>query len=394
MSALRVHAKQLFDGYTFLENKVLTVNDGTIQAIDDNSERADICLDGLVVPGFIDLQVNGGGGVLFNATPSADGIKTMLAAHARFGTTAMLPTLITDKLEVMIAGAEAIAELIREQTPGIIGVHFEGPHLSVAKKGAHSGGFIREISAQEWQIYQRQDLGKIIVTLAPETVEPADIRRLVALGVKVCLGHSNASYGCAQQALAAGADGFTHLYNAMSPLQGREPGLVGAALFHDQASCGIIADGFHLDNVSARIALKIKPEDKVFLVTDAMQHVGCEQTEFDFFDRKITLSNGKLTSTTGELAGSALTMATAVKNAQRQLQLSQKQALNMASLYPARYINHRQAGQLMVGSWADFVELTPDGQVESTWIRGEQVFCKNMPLQDVIANSSKAITAK
>ncbi|WP_281558262.1 N-acetylglucosamine-6-phosphate deacetylase [Thalassomonas sp. RHCl1] len=374
MSELRLQVKKLFDGKAFVEDKVLTLNAGKLVAIDSDTARADIRLDGLLVPGFVDLQVNGGGGVLFNAEPTFEGVKTMLAAHAKFGTTAMLPTVITDKVEVMAQAAEAVAGLLKAGQPGLVGIHFEGPHLSAAKKGAHSQGFIREMSPAEWQIYQRKDLGQIIVTLAPETVAVEDIRTLVSLGVKVCLGHSNADYQCVKQALLAGADGFTHLYNAMSPLQGREPGMVGAALFHDEASCGIIADGFHLDDVCGQLALKVKPRDKVFLVTDAMQHVGCEQKEFNFFDRKITLTNGKLTSTTGELAGSALDMATAVKNAHLKMQLPLERALQMASLNPAGYINQGQLGRIRVGAAADFVELTEDFKVLSTWIAGHRVF--------------------
>ncbi|WDE10149.1 N-acetylglucosamine-6-phosphate deacetylase [Thalassomonas haliotis] len=374
MSELRLHAKKCFDGEAYLDDKVLTLSDGKLVAIDGDTARADICLDGLLVPGFVDLQVNGGGGELFNANPSPDGVKTMLAAHAQFGTTAMLPTVITDKVEVMAQAAETVARLLTAGTPGLVGIHFEGPHLSAAKKGAHSQGFIREISPAEWQIYRRKDLGQIILTLAPETVAAEDIRTLVSLGIKVCLGHSNAGYQCVKLALAAGADGFTHLYNAMSPLQGREPGMVGAALFHDEASCGIIADGFHLDDICGQLALKIKPNDKVFLVTDAMQHVGCQQKEFNFFDRKITLTGGKLTSSTGELAGSALDMATAVKNAHLKMQLPLERALNMASLNPARYINQAQLGRIKVGAAADFVALTPDFKVLSTWIAGQQVF--------------------
>ena len=378
MSTLRLHAKMLFNGQGFSSDRVLTIDNGFIAEIDENTSQVDACLDGLVAPGFIDLQVNGGGGVLFNADPSPQGVKTMMAAHARFGTTAMLPTVITDEVEVMAQAAQTIAELIAEQACGIIGIHFEGPHLSVAKKGAHSAGYIRDISAAEWQIYQRKDIGQIIVTLAPENVALADIKRLVSLGIKVCLGHSNANYNTALQALAAGADGFTHLFNAMSPLQGREPGMVGAALMNDQASCGLIVDGHHVDYVSCQFAVKSKPAGKVFLVTDAMQHVGSEETEFAFFDRKITLSEGRLTSTTGELAGSALNMAQAVKNTHLNLNLALDEALKMATLYPATYINQQaQRGCLLVGAKADFVELDHDFNVLSTWISGKQVFNKN-----------------
>ena len=375
MLVQRVHAKALFDGENFLADQVLTIEQGKIIAIDQNIHTADVRLLGLVVPGFIDLQVNGGGGVLLNSTPSVAGIKKMMLAHAKFGTTAMLPTLITDTVEVMQVAADAIAQAIAKNTPGIIGVHFEGPHLSVAKKGAHSAEYIRAISDAEWQILTRKDLGKIIVTLAPENVLTSDISKMVELGIKVCLGHSNATYLQTQQALAAGADGFTHLFNAMSSLQGREPGMVGAALLNDQASCGLIVDGHHVDYASCQLALKTKPKGKVFLVTDAMPPVGTNEQEFAFFNRTVMLENGKLTSSTGELAGSVLDMATAVNNCVQQLNIPLAEALNMAALYPATYIvQQAKRGAIKVGMQADFVELNEQHQVLSTWIAGSLVY--------------------
>lgn len=375
MSPQRIYVKHFFDGDNFIKNKVLSIENGIIIGIDDDLQQYDEKLAGLVAPGFIDLQVNGGGGVLFNNTPSVEGVNTMLLAHAKYGTTAMLPTLITDTVEVMQQAADAIAAAIAQKVPGIIGIHFEGPHLSIAKKGAHSEAFIRPISAQEWQILSRQDLGKVIVTLAPENVLTSDIVKMRELGIHVCLGHTNASYTVAQQAVNAGATGFTHLYNAMSALQGREPGVVGCALLNDNTSCGLIVDGHHVDFASCRLALKAKPKGKVFLVTDAMPPVGTKDTEFAFFDRTVYLHNGKLTSTTGELAGSVLDMATAVRNCVNYLHVPLSEALKMASLYPAKYIGlPAQYGRLVVGSRADFVEFNDQQQVTSTWIGGAQLF--------------------
>lgn len=375
MSPQRIYVKQFFDGDNFIKNKVLSIENGIIIGIDDDLQQYDEKLAGLVAPGFIDLQVNGGGGVLFNNTPSVEGVNTMLLAHAKYGTTAMLPTLITDTVEVMQQAADAIAVAIAQKVPGIIGIHFEGPHLSIAKKGAHSEAFIRPISAQEWQILSRQDLGKVIVTLAPENVLTSDIVKMRELGIHVCLGHTNASYTVAQQAVNAGATGFTHLYNAMSALQGRKPGVVGCALLNDNTSCGLIVDGHHVDFASCRLALKAKPKGKVFLVTDAMPPVGTKDTEFAFFDRTVYLHNGKLTSTTGELAGSVLDMATAVRNCVNYLHVPLSEALKMASLYPAKYIGlPAQYGRLVVGSRADFVEFNDQQQVTSTWIGGAQLF--------------------
>ncbi|WP_281561049.1 N-acetylglucosamine-6-phosphate deacetylase [Thalassomonas sp. RHCl1] len=374
LKGFRLHARRVFDGFRYLENRVLTLEQGKIIAIDRETAAADAFADGLLVPGFVDLQVNGGGGVLFNNQPDAAALRTMASAHARFGTTAMLPTLITDKLAIMERAADAVAQALKEKVPGIIGIHFEGPHLSEGKKGAHSEQFIRKISEGEWRLYARKDLGQIMITLAPETVAAQDIRRLVALGVKVCLGHSNADYLKAQQAVDVGADGFTHLFNAMSPLQGREPGMVGCALMNDNASCGLIVDGFHVDKVSCQLALKTKPKGKIFLVTDAMSPVGTEQTEFAFFDRKVTLNQGKLTSTTGELAGSVLDMATAVRNSHDLLGLELEEAIAMASRYPADYLGQVSLGVIKAGAAANLVLLDENLTVSGTWIRGQQVY--------------------
>jgi len=377
MTVFRLHLKKLFDGQNYIDDQVLTISDGKIIAFDSNTAKVDDVLQGLVVPGFIDLQVNGGGGALFNDSPSLKNIQTIIAAHSQFGTTAMLPTLITDKISVMEQAADAMAEAIAEKVPGIIGIHFEGPHLSVAKKGAHIEEHIRPISSQEWKVLARKDIGQILVTLAPETVNADDITRMVSLGIKVCLGHTNADFKTAQKALDAGADGFTHLYNAMSPIQGREPGVTGCALLNDKASCGLIVDGHHVDYDSCKLALKTKPAGSVFLVTDSMPPVGTNDVEFDLVGKRVLLENGRLTSITGELAGSVLDMATAVENTHLGLKLPLDEALRMASKYPANYIKQGHIrGSLTIGSQADFVELDDRFKVISTWISGQAVYKK------------------
>jgi N-acetylglucosamine-6-phosphate deacetylase len=379
MSQLRLHAQRLFDGQDFSSDQVLTINDGKIIAIDQNITGIDYHVKGLLAPGFVDLQVNGGGGVLFNDSPSVGHIKTMMSAHAQFGTTGMLPTLITDQVEVMTQAADAIAQALKDNILGILGIHFEGPHLSIAKKGAHSAEFIRPITEKEWQVLERKDIGKIIVTLAPETVILADIARMVLLGIKVCLGHTNADHATAQQAVNFGASGFTHLFNAMSPLQGREPGVVGTALLNDHTSCSLIVDGHHVDLATCQLAIKIKPKGRIFLVTDAMPPLGTKEKEFDFFNRTVHLADGKLTSTTGELAGSVLDMATAVRNCHQKLNIALDEAIRMASQYPTNYLNSGDNGKpasLIVGAAANFVVLDENVEVLETWISGQRVFKK------------------
>ncbi|NRA61910.1 MAG: N-acetylglucosamine-6-phosphate deacetylase [Psychrobium sp.] len=366
-----ISATQIFDGYRFHDGSQLVVDAGKVVAIEPISGDANEHIEGTIVPGFIDLQVNGGGGVLLNNTPTLAGLKTMLAAHREFGTTAMLPTLITDTVDVMAQAADAIADALRHNVTGILGIHFEGPHLSIAKKGAHSEEYIRAISEAEWAIISRQDIGLVKVTIAPENVSLQDIKRMVALGIKVFLGHSNASYQQARAALDAGATGFTHLFNAMSAFTSREPGMVGAALLADDAVCGLIVDGHHVDYASCQLAIKAKPEGKLLLVTDAMSVVGSDIARFSFFDREIIRVGDKLNSTTGELAGSALDMASAVRNTHHHLGQSLAQAVNMASLYPAQYLGlQHRLGQLTPGAQADFIALDDNLLVTRHWVAG------------------------
>lgn len=378
MSQTVVNASSIFDGEVIHQLAQLVIeNEVVVELITDLKKfkhDVDFHIDGLIVPGFIDLQVNGGGGVLLNNQPDIAGVRTMLSAHQAFGTTGMLPTLITDTASIMTKAADAIAGAISSGASGILGVHFEGPHLSVAKKGAHSSEYIRSIGDAEWQVLSRKDLGQIAVTVAPETVSPEDITRMVELGIKVFLGHSDADFATAKSAIDAGASGFTHLFNAMSPMTGREPGMVGAALYFDQTVCGLIVDGHHVDYHNCQTAIKTKPPGGVVLVTDAMSVVGTNIERFDFFDREIIRDGDKLNSTTGELAGSALDMASAVRNSYRHLALPLEEVLRMASYYPARYLGmEKSLGHLRVGAQANFAVLSPELMVTQTWVSGTRL---------------------
>ncbi|MGO2011456.1 MAG: N-acetylglucosamine-6-phosphate deacetylase [Pseudoalteromonas sp.] len=363
-------AKQLFTAEDFIDNALFSVENGVFN-LESSTDENITELDGLVAPGFIDVQVNGGGGAFFNAEQSPECLDKIVKAHGQFGSTALMPTLITDKVETMQAAADATSKAISEGTPGVLGIHFEGPHLSLPKKGTHSEQFIRPISEQEFAIYARQDLGIKMVTLAPETVSVADIARLVSCGVKVSIGHTNADYATTMAALNAGADGFTHLYNAMSPFTSREPGVVGAALWHDNSWCGLIVDGHHVHALSAKLAIRTKQRGKIMLVTDAMPPVGTDDMEFDFFDgRKVIRTGGRLNSSTGELAGSVLDMASAVRNSVNTLDISLGESLRMAALYPAQYLSLVKKGRLIDGFDADFVVLDEHQYVTKTYIGG------------------------
>jgi N-acetylglucosamine-6-phosphate deacetylase len=371
----RFFAENLFDGKTIKANQIISLEGGIIHSIESAQFRDDaIQLPGLVVPGFVDVQVNGGGGVLFNNQPDLNTLITMSRAHQKFGSTAILPTLITDDLATMQLAADAVASAISQNVKSIIGIHFEGPHLSQPKKGIHPSQHIRKIGPEEMTLFKRKDLGLVCVTLAPENVSAELIMELVEAKVKVCLGHSNASAAQTFAALQAGANGFTHLFNAMSPLQSREAGMVGAALLDSTSYCGLIVDREHVDMTSCQLAVKCKTPERIMLVTDAMSHVGSEQIELQFAGMQINRQGNKLTIEGGRLAGSALDMASAVRNSVQDLHCTIQDAINMASTTPATFLGLQQKkGYLAPGFDADWVVLTDQYYVNATYIAGEQV---------------------
>jgi len=367
--------QRVFDGQTMHQNTAVVVENGKIVGLQAPTGD-EVVLAGLLAPGYIDIQVNGGGGALFNATPTEAALQQMIKTHSQYGTTAMLPTLITDSVAVMDKAADAIARVIADKLPGIIGVHFEGPHLSVEKRGVHSTDHIRPLTEQEKAIFARDDLGVKVVTLAPENVSCEDIKYLTEVGVKVCLGHTNASYEQTKKALAAGADGFTHLYNAMSPFTSREPGVVGAALEDKNSWCGIIIDGHHVHPAAAQVAFDAKPKGKMILVTDAMSPVGTDATEFELLGHHVTRTGDRLNSQTGQLAGSCLDMAAAVKNTVATTDVSLEEALRMAALYPAEYLGlDNQLGKIAPGYQADLVLLDDELGLSQCIINGNVVHC-------------------
>ena len=374
MSKTTLLADALFDGEVIRRSVPVTIDAGRIIALDSVGGVEPTRLPGLLAPGFIDIQVNGGGGVLFNDAPTVSTIARIGAAHARFGTTGFLPTLISDSAEVMARAADAVSAALGDGTPGVLGIHFEGPHLSLAKRGVHPARAIRPIGEREWALFARTDLGVRVVTVAPETVPASDITRLGELGVLVCLGHSNADVDTVQRALQAGATGFTHLYNAMSPLTSREPGMVGAALVDERSWCGLILDGVHVHPATARLALAAKPAGKIVWVTDAMPPVGTDATEFELFGAPIVRSGNSLRDRAGTLAGSVLDMATAVRNGVHLLGLSLAESLNMASRYPAELLRlGSERGRIAPGARADLVLLDDGLQIGATWIAGQLV---------------------
>jgi len=324
-----------------------------------------------LAPGFIDCQVNGGGGVLFNDAPTVDGIRRIAQAHRKFGTTGLLPTLISDDAATMRAAIAATRAAIRQGVPGVLGIHLEGPFLAPQRKGIHDDAKFRAPTAMDVDLIAATDAGRILVTLAPEQVAPQTIRALVERGVILSAGHTAATWAQTRAALDAGVRGFTHLYNAMSPLQSREPGAVGAALEDCTSWCGIIVDGHHVHPAALRVALAAKPRGKVFLVTDAMPPVGSDDAQFTLNGETITCRDGKCTNADGVLAGSALDMASAVRNAIAMLGVAADEALRMASAYPAAFLGlEKSHGRIAPDYAADLVALDADFGVRSTWIGG------------------------
>lgn len=349
----------------------LCAEDGLIAGFDATASDVIDLEGGWLLPGFIDTQVNGGGGVLFNDEPSVDGIAAIGEAHARFGTTGFLPTLISDRPEVIDRAMRAVEAAITAGVPGVLGIHIEGPFIAEARKGIHNAEMFRVLDPETKALLGSLSRGKTLVTLAPETCAPQDIADLRAMGVTIAAGHTDASYETMTAALAAGVTGFTHLYNAMSPLQHRAPGVVGAALDDRDSYCGLILDGYHVHPAAARIALRCKGADHIMLVTDAMPPVGAENDSFRLGDTVITAVNGKCIDSAGTLAGSALDMASAVRSAVRDLGADIADAAIMAATTPAAFMGlSGVTGALQPGLRADLVWLDKGLQVKGVWRAG------------------------
>lgn len=368
---------QLFDGAVWSDDQAVVVEGHHVAEILPLSEVADDVthdLGGAVLaPGFFDVQVNGGGGVMFNDAQNQADLARMLGGHLQFGTTQMLPTLISDSWQEMIRHAELIATARASGMQGIVGLHFEGPYLNPHKRGVHAADQLRPIDAEVFNLLEDLDLGAVMMTVAPECVEPADIVRLRSLGVVISAGHSAATYDQAVAGFSAGISGVTHLYNAMSGLVSRAPGLVGAVLDQPGVYCGIIADGYHVHPASLRIALAAKDADHMVLVTDAMATVGAETKSFKLYGQDISAVEGRCATAEGTLAGSDLNMMAAVRYAVTDLEVPLGQALRMGSLNPARWMGvDAELGRIAQGRRADFVVIAPDLTLNSVWQAGQE----------------------
>ena len=364
-------------GDRFVDDVAVIIAGDRVEAVvpiaDAPAGAAQIDLAGQrLVPGFVDTQVNGGGGVLFNDEPTVETIERIGAAHRSFGTTGFLPTLISDDLAVVRRAIEAVDAAIEAGIPGVLGIHIEGPFLNVRRKGIHDAAKIRSLDDEGFATLTGLKRGRTLVTLAPERTTPEMIRRLSGAGVIVAAGHTNGSHRAIRAALDAGLRGFTHLFNAMSPLTSREPGAVGAALEDVDSWCGLIVDGRHVDPVVMRLALRCKPASRFMLVTDAMPSVGLTDKSFQLQGQQIHVEDGVCVNADGTLAGSDLDMARAVRNAVGMLGVGLAEALAMASRHPAEFLGlDDRLGEIAPGRAASFALLDDELRVTRTWIDGQ-----------------------
>jgi N-acetylglucosamine-6-phosphate deacetylase len=375
-----VNGKILLEGGLAL-GRALLVAGGRIQGVVDDgrlpqgARRIDL-EGGLLAPGFIDLQVNGGGGVLLNAAPEPATIARIGKAHRRYGTTGFLPTLITSDRVTMARAIDAARRAIDGGMPGVLGIHLEGPHINPARKGAHDEAHIRPMGGDDVALLTSLRRGRTLLTLAPECV-PAGAIEALAREAIVLAGHTDGTCAQIRAGLAAGISGFTHLFNAMSQLGAREPGAVGAALTSD-AACGLIVDGHHVHSASLRLAFAARPRG-LFLVSDAMPPVGAAMAGFALGGQWIEVRDGRCTTADGRLAGSTLDMASAVRNAVQLVGIPLEDALRMASTRPADLLGERERGRIAPGMHADLVLLDETLRVRATWIGGEAAWSEAGP---------------
>jgi N-acetylglucosamine-6-phosphate deacetylase len=370
-----VVADHVFDGNSVHERAAVIIHGARIAQVVPRADvprtiSARVLPEGAwLAPGFIDLQVNGGGDVLFNDQPTSDGICTIVAAHRKFGTTGLLPTLITDTQEKVRLALHTVNAVV-DREPGVLGLHLEGPYLSPEKPGVHDIRCLRRPAADDISMLIAPRKGVLLVTLAPEVVPPGFIAQLAAADVRVSLGHSMASYLQTRAAMAEGLRGFTHLFNAMRPLASREPGPIAQALESVDAWYGLIVDGVHVDPAMLRLALRGLGHP--LLVTDAMPPVGGSRSNFTLYGKNIAVRDGCCLTNDGTLAGTALDMATAIKNCIRLLGVSLPEALRLASVNPATFIGLEHVlGKLVPGYRADLVAFDPnDMTILATWVAG------------------------
>lgn len=371
---LTLSATRVFTGTEILRDATVEIDSGFVVRVTPGIRPGALRLEGLLAPGLVDVQVNGGGGVLFNEAPTVQSLRTITRAHAHLGVTALMATLISDERGKIAAAIDAVAEGVRERMPGLLGLHLEGPWLSEPRRGVHPQRYLRSLDAADLNMVARKYPFPVLVTLSPEQASPADVHSLTSAGVTVSIGHTAAPHTQVEALIAAGATGFTHLFNAMPPMEGRIPGAVGVALAERKTWAGLILDGIHVHPVSAKAAFAAKSADKLVLVSDAMATVGAADTSMTLFGEPIALAGGALRTEAGRLAGAHLDLATAARNALSMLNATTGEALRMTSQTPAAFLGvDRLHGRIAPGARADLVLFSDALNVRNVWIAGAEV---------------------
>ena len=369
---------QIFCGERFYDNYALLVDGKSIinivekNDIPENFNKIELD-DGILAPGFIDLQVNGGGGKLFNNSPDKESLRTIIKAHQFFGTTSLMPTVISDSMEILEQCIKTVTEETKNNA-SLLGIHIEGPFFNVKYRGIHQKQYINTMSSDYLNLFESLKGFPVMLTLAPECISGEQLEYLTSLGIKTLAGHSDASYDELDDAIKNGLSGFTHLFNAMSQISAREPGVVGAALHFENTFASIIVDLHHVHPSLIQLAYQLKPKGKLFFISDSMATIHHGKPSFELYDEVVSELDGRLVNSEGKLAGSSITQIDAVKNAYQKCNIPLNQALAMASRYPAEYLgiaNH--LGSLKPGYRADLVDFDSNFKVHNAWVSGKQI---------------------
>jgi N-acetylglucosamine-6-phosphate deacetylase len=373
-----ITGSKLFNGIDFIEHKALLIDDQHIAGIvNEDAIPTDFQVKklegGILSPGFIDLQVNGGGGKLFNNSPDKESLNTIISAHQYFGTTSIMPTVISDSLNILQKCTDTISNEI-DNNHSLLGIHIEGPFFNVKYRGVHQKQYINTINASYLNLFETLDKFPVMLTLAPECISIKQLKHLKSLGFKILAGHSDANYDQLEEAVKYGLDGFTHLFNAMGQISAREPGVVGSAFDFDETSASIIVDLHHVHPSLINLSFKQKPKGKLFFVSDSMATINHGEPSFELYDEVVSESNGRIINSEGKLAGSSITQIDAIKNAYQKCSIPLESAISMATLYPAEYLGVSDyIGQLKKGYRADLAHFDSNFHVQNVWLAGKQI---------------------
>ena len=373
-----ITGSKLFNGIDFIEHKALLIDDQHIAGIvNEDAIPTDFQVKklegGILSPGFIDLQVNGGGGKLFNNSPDKESLNTIISAHQYFGTTSIMPTVISDSLNILQKCTDTISNEI-DNNHSLLGIHIEGPFFNVKYRGVHQKQYINTINASYLNLFETLDKFPVMLTLAPECISIKQLKHLKSLGFKILAGHTDANYDQLEEAVKYGLDGFTHLFNAMGQISAREPGVVGSAFEFDETSASIIVDLHHVHPSLINLSFKQKPKGKLFFVSDSMATINHGEPSFELYDEVVSESNGRIINSEGKLAGSSITQIDAIKNAYQKCSIPLESAISMATLYPAEYLGVSDyIGQLKKGYRADLAHFDSNFHVQNVWLAGKQI---------------------